>query len=149
MRTPTDPTPDQPLRSADPEFHPAAALFPVMDVDGAEFGELVDDIREHGLVQPIVRFEGKILDGRNRYRACQHVGIAPRYVEGEGESPTSYVLSLNLHRRHLTEDQRAAAVQEARAGLEAETPAGSSSCGGRRASARSSTVARATTRCTR
>jgi hypothetical protein len=107
MRPSTDPPPDQAPLPADPEFHPAAALFPLMDVDGAEFGELVGDIRAHGLVQPIVRFEGKILDGRNRYRACQHVGVEPRYVEWDGESPTAHVLSLNLHRRHLTDGQRA------------------------------------------
>jgi hypothetical protein len=105
METSSDPPPDQAPLPADPELHPAAALFPLMDVDGAEFGELVGDIRVHGLVQPIVRFEGKILDGRNRYRACQHVGVEPRYVEWDGESPTAYVLSLNLHRRHLTDGQ--------------------------------------------
>jgi hypothetical protein len=89
-------------------------------VDGAEFGELVGDIRAHGLVQPIVRFEGKILDGRNRYRACQHVGVEPRYVEWDGESPTAYVLSLNLHRRHLTDGQRAMIAVEALPLFEAE-----------------------------
>src|SRR5690242_15540692 len=69
MSTSTDPPADQP---AGPEYHPAAALFPLMDVDGPEFGELVADVREHGLQQPIVLHEGKILDGRNRHRACQH-----------------------------------------------------------------------------
>jgi len=73
-------------------------------VDGPEFGQLVDDLREHGLLQPIVLHEGRILDGRNRYRACQHAGVEPRFEEWDGESPTAYVLSLNLHRRHLTED---------------------------------------------
>jgi ParB-like chromosome segregation protein Spo0J len=120
MEISTDPPPDQARLPAGPEFHPAAALFPLMDVDGAEFGELVADIREHGLVQPIVLHEGKILDGRNRHRACQHAGVEPRFEEWSGESPTAYVLSLNLHRRHLTEDQKAAVVQEARARLEAE-----------------------------
>ena len=83
------------------------------------YGELVDDIREHGLLQPIVLCAGKILDGRNRYRACQHAGVEPRFVEWSGDSPTAYVLSLNLHRRHLTDDQKATVVQEARARLEA------------------------------
>jgi hypothetical protein len=120
MSTCTDPPSDQGPPFADPEFHPAAALFPLMDVDGPEFGELVEDIREHGLAHPIVRFEGKILDGRNRLRACQHAGVEPRFEEWNGESPTGYVLSLNLHRRHLTDGQRAAIAVEALPLFEAE-----------------------------
>ena len=75
MRTSTDPPPDQPAAPpVELEHHPAAALFPLMDVDGPEFGELVADIREHGLLQPITLHEGTILDGRNRYRAGQDAG---------------------------------------------------------------------------
>jgi len=117
----TDPPSDRPVSlTADPEFHPAAAFFPLMDVDGPEFGELVADVREHGLQQPIVLQEGKILDGRNRYRACQHAAVAPRFEEWVGESPTAYVLSLNLHRWHLTDGQRAMVAVEALPLFEAE-----------------------------
>ncbi len=136
MRTPTDPPADSLPPTAELEFHPAAALFPLIPVDSPEFGELVDDIGEQGLLQPIILHQGKILDGRNRYRACQHTGVKPRFEEWSGESPTAYVLSLNLHRRHLTEDQKAAIVQNARArlateGLEQKARAGRKSAPGR------------------
>jgi len=41
--------------------------------------------------------EGPILDGGNRYRACQHAGIESSFDEWRGEGLTAYVLSLNLH----------------------------------------------------
>jgi ParB-like chromosome segregation protein Spo0J len=83
MRTATDQPVDQPAEpTAELEHHPAAALFPLLSVESPEFGELVADIGEHGLLQPIVLHEGKILDGRNRYRACQHAGVEPRFEVG-------------------------------------------------------------------
>ena len=52
---------------------------------------------------------GRILDGRNRYLACQQLEIEPRFAEWAGEGdPTVWVLSEDLHRRHLTASQRAA-----------------------------------------
>jgi hypothetical protein len=109
----------------DYEYHPAANLFPLMAVEGQEFGELVDDIREHGLIEEIELYEGKVIDGRNRLRACQHAGVEPRMVElvgglPGGVTPTGYVLSKNLHRRQLTEDQRAAIAAEALPIIQAE-----------------------------
>jgi len=77
-----------------------------------ELGELADDIMLNGLHQPIVLYQGQILDGRNRYQACELAGIEPDYIEYEGDDPLGYVLSLNLHRRHLTASQRAALAVE-------------------------------------
>jgi N6-adenosine-specific RNA methylase IME4 len=86
-------------------FHPVANLFPLME--GEQFDALVDDIRVNGLRQPIVEFEGLILDGRNRFNACLQAEVPPHFVPYDGEDPISFVLSANLHRRHLDESQRA------------------------------------------
>lgn len=86
--------------------HPAAALFPLMH--GGELELLVADIAQNGLREPIMLYDGQILDGRNRLHACELAQVPPRFIEwdGDGGSPLSFVLSRNLHRRHLDESQR-------------------------------------------
>lgn len=90
------------------EFHPAAEIFPLMSEE--ELSKLVENIKDHGLIEPILVYEGKIIDGRNRYRASREAGVEPRYEEAElkEQTPIEFVLSKNLHRRHLTAPQRAA-----------------------------------------
>ncbi len=87
------------------EFHSLANLFPL--VDGDEFDALVQDISANGLQEPVVLFEGQILDGRNRYRACETAGVSCQYRIYDGTDPAACVVSLNLYRRHLSESQRA------------------------------------------
>ena len=87
------------------EFHELCCIFPRCSDE--ELQLLVSDIRENGLQTPITRYEGKILDGRNRYLACQMLNIEPEYVEFDGKDPLPFVVSRNLCRRHLSESQRA------------------------------------------
>jgi ParB-like chromosome segregation protein Spo0J len=95
-----------PATQADIKFHPLADIFPLME--GAEFDELVADIKAHGCHEDIVLFDGMILDGRNRYRACLAAGIPPCPFNGDRwiDDPAAYVISVNIHRRHLTSEQR-------------------------------------------
>lgn len=86
------------------KFHPYSEVFPL--IEGAEFDALVADIKANGLREKIWLFEGKILDGRNRFLACQKAGVAPEFCEFRGD-PVGFVISSNLLRRHLNESQRA------------------------------------------
>lgn len=108
--------------------HPAAAIFPLLE--GQAFTELVEDVRRRGLVDPIVTFGDTILDGRNRARACEEAGTEPRFTEYTGDDPLGFVVSTNLHRRHLTESQRAMVgtrVADLQRGANQHTPIGGTS----------------------
>ena len=101
------------------DFHPVSAIFPMMDA--TELHALVADIRENGLIEPILTHDGLIVDGRNRYQACLQAGVSPRYQEWEGGgSLVSLIISLNLKRRHLTASQKAAVAVDLLPHLEAE-----------------------------
>lgn len=95
-----------------------AALFPL--IEGAEFDALVQDIKANGLQQPIVMYRDHILDGRNRFRACTKANIQPRFVQYDGDAPLAFVIAANLHRRHLTQSQRAVLAVDVLPQLEAE-----------------------------
>lgn len=85
-------------------YHDAAEVFPMMT--GREFEELKADILANGVREPAWVLDGKILDGRNRAKACEELGVdLPCQVYG-GDDPFGFVISLNLHRRHLNESQR-------------------------------------------
>ena len=89
------------------EFHPLANAFPLLE--GAEFDELVASISERGQLEKIIVFEDRILDGRNRYRACVAAGVEPysEAFQGTFEEARGLVIDANLRRRHLDASQRA------------------------------------------
>jgi len=104
--------------------HPSAEHLPLMSSD--QLVALAKDIEKHGLLQPIMRYRGLILDGRNRFMACgmtEKPRREPLYVEWNGEcgTPTAYVLAANDHgRRHLTTQQRVFTAVAALPALRAE-----------------------------
>ncbi len=85
--------------------HKYAGLFPL--ATDTELEEMAADIAERGLLHPIIMLDGKILDGRNRHRACVMAGEEPLFVEYAGNNPLADVISWNLHRRQLSISQRA------------------------------------------
>lgn len=92
----------------DYDVHPVAAIFPMCTEE--ELQALAKDIAENGQTDPIVVFGMTLLDGRNRLRACEIAGKQPEIVEWDGDEDeiVPWILSKNLHRRHLSTSQRAA-----------------------------------------
>ena len=90
-------------------FHEISSYLPLLE--GEEFDALVEDIKEFGQIELAVLYEGKILDGRNRYRVCKQLGIELQVrewkpSESTGMTPLQFVISENIMRRHLNEAQR-------------------------------------------
>ena len=104
------------------EFHPLAKIFPL--IEGDEYNALTEDIRENGLLEPIWLYEGKILDGRNRYRACQDAEVELVSREYKGDAPLTFIVSMNLHRRHLSANQILVIGEEIRPEIKSRTPRG-------------------------
>jgi N6-adenosine-specific RNA methylase IME4 len=108
------------------EAHPVADIFPLLN--GDDFDGLRESIRANGLREPVVLHpDGRILDGRNRYRACVDLGIAPKTVTytgmGDQEALIQYVADTNLHRRHLSASAKAIIAARATALIESEREA--------------------------
>jgi hypothetical protein len=84
--------------------HPAAESFPLMDEK--RLVELTADIERHGQRVKIVMADGMVLDGRNRWLACEKLNRTPETIEFKGGDPWAFVWSLNGQRRDLVELQR-------------------------------------------
>jgi len=104
----------------DRPYHPIADLFPLLQDE--EFEQLKADIAANGLLEAIwLHPDGSIIDGRNRHRACIETGTRPRFQTWNGQgSLVSFVVSLNLHRRHLTSSQRSVVALDVEAELAKE-----------------------------
>jgi hypothetical protein len=101
------PSTTPPAGESDYPLHAVATLFPLMSEE--DFQALKEDIRLHGLIEPIWIYQGQLIDGRHRLRACRELGIKPRFQEwaGQGGSLLAFVLAKNAHRRHQTKSQLA------------------------------------------
>jgi ParB-like chromosome segregation protein Spo0J len=87
-------------------FHKLSNIFPLLE--GEKLLAFKKDIQENGQREPIALYNGQILDGRNRYKACKGLGIEPKFIRLPPDTdPVKYIVSANLHRRHLKESQRA------------------------------------------
>ncbi|TXG94986.1 MAG: hypothetical protein E6R09_16230 [Rhodocyclaceae bacterium] len=86
--------------------HDLSGLFGDMPKD--DFAKLVDDIQRHGLQHPIVTWNGEIIDGWHRYKACQAAGVTPEFTQfaGDDKKALRFVMQENALRRHLNEAQR-------------------------------------------
>ncbi|WP_338676802.1 ParB/RepB/Spo0J family partition protein [Streptomyces sp. SCSIO 30461] len=99
------------------ETHPITSLFP--SLDGDELRALADDIRDRGLLHPIVLdTQGRLLDGRGRLKACEIADAEPAFVTYDGGDPSGYAMSVNLRRRNITKGQAAMISAKARSAPE-------------------------------
>lgn len=87
--------------------HPLSACFPPMR--DHEFAWLCESIARNGLRFPITLYEGQVLDGWHRYKACLRTGVEPRFetFEGDEDQAMDFLISCNVKRQHLNEDQLA------------------------------------------
>jgi hypothetical protein len=110
------------------KVHPSCELFPLLPKD--ELRALGEDIKAHGMKMPIVLWTAEtysadrrsrpadmmLLDGRNRLDASELAGVDVFDADGElatlpimffGDvDPYEFVISANIHRRHLTTAQK-------------------------------------------
>lgn len=89
-------------------------IFP--EASEEDFNRLLEDIRNNGFdqSQPVTVYEGAILDGWNRYRACQAIGITPAIKNFDGDQAAAMRLVMRTNkRRNLNKGQWATIAIEA------------------------------------
>lgn len=86
--------------------HTLAEIFPMPSEE--TYKGMEQDILANGQLEPIVLYQDSVIDGRTRQKILLKHGIEPKYKDlPKGADPVAFVLSKNLHRRHLSESQRA------------------------------------------
>lgn len=94
------------MHPSEVKIHPICAAFPEMT--DSEFEALVIDMEKHGQQAPITYWQGMLVDGRHRLRACDVLNIEPWTCEHDSDfDVVPWIIGTNLHRRHLTPSQRA------------------------------------------
>lgn len=95
------------------EHHRYASIFP--DMGGEDFSYLVASIKKLGRLRyPIIIYEGQILDGRHRLKACRIAKVDPRWIafKGTDQQALELVWDMNAPRRNMNPSQRAVAFTE-------------------------------------
>jgi hypothetical protein len=81
-------------------------------LQGQEYDDLKQSIKEHGQIEPVVINGEDFYDGRNRIRVLNELAMEPLVVEfptlNSRLSPAEWIIAKNKDRRHLTDDQRLA-----------------------------------------
>ncbi len=85
--------------------HPLLDELYVPPLRAGEFADLKTSIETNGLLSPVIVFEGKILDGVHRARACLELGLEIKTKEYRGDDPVGFVWG-TLQHRNLSETQR-------------------------------------------
>jgi len=88
------------------KVHPAADIFPMLSDE--DLADLAEDIRANGQLFPIMLdHEGRLVDGRNRLKACGIVGVKPKFETLNGHDPLAFIAGANVRRRNLTKGRQA------------------------------------------
>jgi ParB-like chromosome segregation protein Spo0J len=106
---PVAPTTDPNWREL--QRHELGAVFHDMSI--SEFESLKRDIQSNGQLHPIVTYQGKVLDGWHRFRACRDLDIRPRSEPlPTTADPLHYSLASNVERRQSKPSQLTIALVE-------------------------------------
>jgi hypothetical protein len=91
-------------------IHPICDLFPCMNEE--DQASLRDDVAANGLLEPILLYQGQVLDGKLRFQACLDAGVEPRFREYDGDNPLELACGRNVTRKHLTPEDRKTAMEK-------------------------------------